>query len=197
MTITVTVQPTTGPVSLDEAKTHLRVIGNENDTYITSIITAARDYVENFTRLSINTKTIEYTLDRFPDDGYWVQTGEIRLPSAPVQSVTSVGYTNSSGSTATMASTDYIVDVVSVPARITPKKDGEWPDIYNTINNVKVTYTAGYAASTDIPQAIRHANLLMISHFYDERSPVKPVQMHEVPMCVSSLLQPYRDLRVW
>ncbi len=36
------------PITLDQAKTHLRVYHNEDDEYITSLISAARVYAENF-----------------------------------------------------------------------------------------------------------------------------------------------------
>jgi len=45
----VTTAVATEPVTLTEAKSHLRVIGTTDDTFITALISSARDFAEHYT----------------------------------------------------------------------------------------------------------------------------------------------------
>jgi len=58
--------PAVEPVTLDEAKAHLRLDSNEDDTYVSALIAAARERVELFLRRALITQTFEFTLDGFP-----------------------------------------------------------------------------------------------------------------------------------
>ena len=49
MRLTLQTAPASEPVTRDEAKTHCRVIGTADDSYVDSLITAARLYVERRT----------------------------------------------------------------------------------------------------------------------------------------------------
>lgn len=74
-----------------DAKTHLRVDTNDEDEYISTLITAAREQVEDTTRRAIMTQTWDYFLDEWPDEDF------ITLPLGKLASVTSVKYKDSDG----------------------------------------------------------------------------------------------------
>lgn len=51
----------------------------------------------------------------------------------------------------------------------------------------------GVEFSTPLPAAIRHAVLLTVSHFYNNREAVTAETLNAMPFGVNALLQPYRE----
>lgn len=153
-------QPTVEPVSLVLAKQHLRVDFNQDDTYISALITAARQYVEKYTNRAIFNRSMLLTLDYFPWPGWGSTTGStahdyfmhwyyrgltIRLPKPATVSVDSISYIASDGvNVITIDPSNYTVDLVSEPARISPRPGYTWPYQQNYIpGQVQVLFTAG------------------------------------------------------
>ena len=64
----ITTEPATEPLTLTEAKEHLRVDGTDEDTLITSIITVARKLCENYTNRAFITQTWTQTEDFISDE---------------------------------------------------------------------------------------------------------------------------------
>lgn len=145
------------PITLAEAKLHLRVDHADEDAYITSLITAARVICEQRTGRSIPVSTWVARADDFSDT--------LELPFPPLVSVTSVQYVDVYGDTQTVPSGDYRVDVYSEPCRIGPVT--EWPIADDRINAVIVTYQAGY---TDCPVPLKQWMLLAIGDMYENRT---------------------------
>lgn len=161
----VTSQPTEEPVTLDEAKDQLRIRDfDEDDDYITSLITVARQLCEKDAGLSFYTQTRVLKLDHFPS---WNKP--IILPYGPVQSITTFAYTDSSGAARTMTeNTDYKKDLDSDLANVV-SIDG-WPDTdLDVPNSVVITYVAGYSSLETIPAVIKHAILAAIATLYENR----------------------------
>ncbi len=129
---------------------------------IDDLIADARETVENDTRQALITQTLRYTLDVFPG---W----EIELPKPPLQSISSISYIDQQGNTVTLASTDYVYDARSMPARVTPPYGKVWPIPRYVENAVTIDYVAGYGASTDVPK--RHKQLVKrwVTHLYEHR----------------------------
>lgn len=188
--------PPAEPLTLTETKLHLKVDISDDDDLIDGLIQSAREWVENYCRRSLVQQTLKVRLDDWND-------GEIRLPGAPVQSVSSVEYLADSGSNLlTLDSGQYQVDTYSVPPRIVPAASVVWPVLATgKINRVVVTYVAGYtpgsSSPTDyaenVPGAVKSAMKLLIAHWYDNRSAVAAgnVPPSEVPLAVKALLGPY------
>ena len=139
---------------------------DSEDTLISDLITAAREFCEERTRRALATQTIEAYLDRFP------RSYEIELPKPPLQSVASVTYKDSDGNTTTMtADVDYIVDTESNIGRIVLPHAKLWPSFTaHPVNPIKIRYTAGYTA---LPKTIRQAMLLLIGHWNENREATK------------------------
>lgn len=152
--------PAAEPVSLALAKQHLRVDFEEDDAYISALITAARQRVEAMTNRAIFNRRMRLTLDYFPWPGWDSTTGStahdyfmrwyfrgltIRLPKPATVSVQSLTYLANDGVTViTIPAQNYIVDVTSEPARIAPRPGYTWPYQQNYIpGQISIDYIAG------------------------------------------------------
>jgi uncharacterized phiE125 gp8 family phage protein len=173
------VAPTVEPIDLAKAKAHLRVDITDDDPLIEDIIGTARDYCEGMTGVSMLTQTWQLYLDRFPlgdRPEYWpwsAQPGAILLPRYPVQAVTSIVYTDSTGAPTTVAPTDYALDTVSTIPRIVPASNKSWPgSSFAPLNAVQVTFTAGYLNIAALPPKARQAMYLLIGLYYANREDI-------------------------
>ena len=176
--------PAAEPVSLAEAKLYLRVDSETEDTLISGMIIAARTYAERVLRRALITQTLELTLDD------WPAGNTITLPMPPLQSVTSLKYTDDDAVEHTLAASEYLVDTASVPGRVVLKDDYSWPtDDLRESGAIKVRYVAGYgAAGTAVPYTVLLAIKMMIGHLYENR------EAQEMPNAVDLLLWPDRVL---
>lgn len=182
--------PLTEPISLTDAKAHLRVNTKDDDEDIDKIIVAATSFAETILRRRLITQSYDLFLDGFPTDDEWVI-----VPFPPLIAVTTVKYNQESdGIQTTMPSADYIVDSNRDPGRIALAFDKTWPDTRDIINAVEIRFQAGYGAShQDVPGDIRHAIKIMISHFYEHREPVIPgTVIAKVPDSARALLWHHR-----
>ena len=179
MPFTVTTPPSVEPITTAEAKSHLNVTGSADDAYIDTLIQAAREYAEGFTRRAFITQAITAKFDAFPA---WFE-----LECGPLQSITSIQYIDTAGNTQTLVASNYTVDTTSTPGRITEAYAVSWPSTRDIVNAVTVTYVAGYgAASAAVPQPIIQAMLFHIGYFFDNR------EGGDVPQIVKTLLMPYK-----
>ncbi len=181
------------PITLDEAKLHLRVDIDDEDLLIEGLIAAAREWCENYTRRSFVQRTLELRLDCFP--------AAIKLPRGPIISVTTVKYLDQGGTLQTVSASDYQTDLYSVPGRVMPIFGGVWPTPkYGSLNAVVVEYEAGYAhgagspteLAENVPSAVKSAMKLMIGHWFQNRESVamNVAPPTEVPLAVKQLLAP-------
>lgn len=179
----------TEPMTTAEAKTHLRetLTDATNDAYIDTLVKAARMQVEHMTHRSLITQTWELHLTDWPWQTY------IRLPRAPLISVTSVVYKDEDGDNNTVSTDVYAVDADSTPGRIFLKPDQTWPSesLYEG-NPVKITYTCGYGAASAVPQALKHAVKLLVGDLYENRETIVIGQSIAVSRAVEALISPYK-----
>lgn len=157
-------QPTEEPLTVSDAKIHLRVDGNDEDALIMSMIVAARESAEHETGRALCTQTRELVMDSFPS--------RIVLAGAPVSAVLSVKYIDTSGVEQTLAAGNYDVDADSSPAVIIPATGKSWPATYSKQTAVRVRYTCGYGDASDVPAAIKAWMLLAIGTMYMQRESV-------------------------
>ena len=179
--IQVVTQPTTEPLTLQEVKNHLRIDGNYDDALLGSFITSARMYFESQCEISIASQELLLALDSFDDIVY--------LPRGPVQSVEDISYADSENNQDSMD--DWIEDLVSNPARITPAFGQSWPATAEVVNAVQVSYTTGYSTPSMVPKLLKSGMLFYVSHLYENRSAVTDSDLKEVPMAVASIVTIY------
>ncbi|AQW29043.1 head-tail connector protein [Ralstonia syzygii subsp. celebesensis] len=155
MPLQILTPPTAEPLSLSEAKLHLRVDISDDDTLIGALVAAARDYAEGLTRKQMVAARWKQVLDSFPGPSlmgvpygrtFSLPGHAIYLERGPVQQVVSIQYLDMGGNVQTMPATDYTVDYSSDPVRITPVFGKIWPIPLPQIGAVWVTFDAGFAA---------------------------------------------------
>ena len=156
------------PVSTAEAKAHMRVSITDDDSLIDGLISAATNDIEKRLRRKLIEETVTYSLDSFPG---FAET--ILLPWAPLQSVTSIAYTDTQGDSQTLSSSYYQVSTSGITGRIAPVYGQTWPATYPQLDAVVITYVAGYGdEASDVPQNIRMAVKTLVAHWYENREAV-------------------------
>jgi uncharacterized phiE125 gp8 family phage protein len=180
--------PAVEPVTLSEAKAHLRVDTADDDTYITGLIRAAREWVEQYLdRTLVHTQWV-MRFDKFPADS----TADIELPRPPVvasgtATAVVVAYTLEDGTTASYGTSSFRVDRASTPGAVKTNYAQTWPPHRQDDNSVSVTWWAGYGASgSDVPQGVKNAMLLYIHELYEKRGNGEP------PAAAMALLDAYK-----
>ena len=133
------VHPYAEPISLAQAKRQLRVDGTDDDTYITALIGAARDYVENSTNCQLVLASFEQQLDEFPCHRLFC------LDYPPLRKVTSIAYTDANGTAQTLSTSIYAVDTGMLPGQVSLTYGHVWPPTRCVPNAVTVSFQAGYA----------------------------------------------------
>jgi len=190
-TLSLLTGPTVEPVSLAEAKLHVREDQSDNDSLLQALIVAARQHVEAFTGRALLTQTWDVTLDEFPSGSIW-------LPKAPLASVTSVSYLDLDGSTQVWSSANYSVNAPAgdraQQGRISANYSVFYPVTQPVPNAVTVRFVAGYGSSAaSVPDAIKQAIKLLIGHWYSSREAVIYDQTTApIPAGVDALLWPYK-----
>lgn len=183
--------PTAEPITLDDAKQQCRVDGEHDDVYITSLVMAARTYIETVTRRALLTQTWEMVLD------YWPWTQGVLMTKPPLQSIVSVKYTNAANAVQTWNSANYFAATASEPGRLFRAKSVSWPvDELWPAEAIVIRYVCGWGNPEDVPEPIKQAMRLLIAHWYENREAVmiSPGLTGgvSVPMGFDALLATYR-----
>ena len=184
--LTTTTPPAVEPVTLAEAKAHCRVDTSTDDAYISSLITAAREWCESYCDETFVHTQYRMTLDAFPH--------EIELPRPPMASsgtvtAVTVTYTLENQSTATLATNQYRVDRDSTPGVIRTLYNSSWPSHLLDYNAVTVSWWGGMGASgSSVPQRVRNAILWLVGMWYERRMAADAVNLSEIPFGVKALL---------
>lgn len=162
--------PAAEPMSVAEAKLTRRLTDTSQDLLLPGLITASRVSAETVTRRALMAQRWSLWLDCFPRPAmniasanwYGPQWGtspgplstarvdgttgfEIILDWPPLQVVESITYIDQNGAPQTLDPSQYLVDKIRMPARITPAYNTTWPATQNQANAVTVTFVVGHA----------------------------------------------------
>ena len=187
----VTTPPPVEPVTLAEVKEHLRIDHSDHDTMLEGLIQASREHVEMTTGRALVGQT---RVASFPT---W---GVFALPGAPVQSVSAIRYTDTSGTINTVPADNYVLLPDRTPAAVVRAHGAQWPGaaIYPDAYPIEVEYVCGYEPvgspvdyTAEIPESIKNAIKLDVELRYDRPPEGYSERLEQV---IKSLLAPYR---VW
>lgn len=176
MALKIITPPVAEPITLEEAKQHLRITGSDDDIILLSMIKQAREFCEDFQNKKYITQTLEMVLDSFPKDNY------VSFENcSPVQSVESIKYYDTSGQEYIFDAGNYIVDTDSFVNRIVLGYCKLWPTVQlQTINAVRVRFTAGFGnTGVDVPETVKWAMILHMRLLYDDYKPDERTKIEE------------------
>lgn len=160
--------PSVQPITLAEAKAHLRVDTTDEDTYINTLITASTNFAEKYTYRQFITATYYQYLDSFP-------IGKITLEKPKLQSVTAITYTDEDGDTKSLSTDVYEVDDKATIGTIRLKDGQSYPTTKSTYNAVRIEFKAGYGdAGSDVPDLLKSTLKVMVSYLFENRNFATP-----------------------
>jgi uncharacterized phiE125 gp8 family phage protein len=186
--------PAVEPVSLTDMREHLGIIqeaDTSRDNVLSGRIISARQWAEHYTRLAFVSQTwlaISVDFPYSPDE-----FSAVRL-KGPVQSVTSVKYTDSDGTQLTLSSGAYQLSIPS--GYVTPAYGVEWPETRAQLDSVQIEYICGYGNAADVPEAIKEAIRFIVGQWEVFQSSIEgATRPFTIPHAAKQLLDPYVDLR--
>lgn len=199
--------PAAEPVTLDEAKAHLRVQVADDDALITGLIIAARRLVEARLNRSLISTTWDYFLDAFPWGGGYFNRAirangpdpgnpnwlpgfvqPVVLPRPPLLSIVSVLYVDMAGVSQSLDFSGFVVSLGS-PGGIAPAFTTQWPQVQPRPDAIAIRFTAGYGATAaSVPETIKLAMKMLIGAWYENREAAQPGALAAVPFAVDALL---------
>jgi uncharacterized phiE125 gp8 family phage protein len=177
------------PVTLAEAKAHLRIDGDDEDALIGSLIIAARRHVEAATGLVLIAQGWSHFLDR------WPQAPELELPLAPLRAIDEVRVYGEDDEASVIDPAHYYADTTARPPRLVLRRDRLWPVPGRVANGIEIKVEAGFGENPeDVPEDLRAAILRLLAYWFemrgDDEGPANP------PLGVGMLLKPFRELRL-
>ena len=187
MALVLTGAPALEPVSVAEAKAHLRVDGEAEDALIASLILTSRLHIEAALGLSLITQSWRMLIDR------WPKGPALNIPMRPLQSIDEVRVLSASSAATTILPSAYDADLSSAQPRLL-RTGAALPQPGKPVHGIEIDLTAGYGdAASDVPAPIRHALLILCTHWYENREPIEVGSPAAgIPSSVSDLLTPNR-----
>lgn len=187
-------EPPADLIDVGEAVAHCRVDPADSETValIGAYAQAATDLLDGWTGIlhgrCLVTQTWEQSFGCFSD--------KLRLPLDPVQSISSVTYFDGDNAQQTLATSVYQKFTDERGPYLALKPEQTWPSVYRRDDAITVTFVCGYGDADAVPQPIKTAALLLVSHWNTNREAVGATDLAELPFGVAVLLRPYRRLTV-
>lgn len=153
--------PDTEPVSLEDAKAHLRITHDADDDAIAALIKTARQICEEHTGLALITRDCRLYLDQWPKHA-------LSLPKPPLVHVAAIHVYDADGDAVEFPAVSYAVDTVGRPGRI--EITGTPPRAAQPLNGIEIAFSAGFGDSEDdVPSSLREGIKRLVAHLYMNR----------------------------
>ena len=180
----ITVAPTSEPITLSQASDHLRVDSTDDQSYISDLISVAREYFDAVTGRSSAPATYVLTAENWEDVFHGLSYA-IPIYRSPLVSVTSVKYhAATSGTLTTLDPSEYRVITSAEPGRV--QLVNSPPAISDRIDAIQITFVAG----NDCPPAMsRHGIKMLVANFYEQRVPIAFASATEIPYTLRAIIE--------
>jgi uncharacterized phiE125 gp8 family phage protein len=162
MSFRVITPPAAEPITLEEAKMHLRVVEPDEDALISTFIAAARGMLEQRTNRRLMAQTIEFALPTW---------GGFVIPTAPLVALGEISYVDATGTPQVLEDTLLYVDTYHEPAAAVLSMGQSWPALQPG-NRPTVRAVVGYASADEVPAELKAWMLLAIAALYDNRASI-------------------------
>jgi uncharacterized phiE125 gp8 family phage protein len=195
--LVVATPPTVEPVSLEEAKAHLRIVDFlDDDDYVATLVTAARQWCEDYCDRSFADQQYTVAFDDFFGTRIELPRPPVRLNATAASATVTISYVDTGGATQTLTwaqsgTQEFRLDRDHVPALIYPLYLGVWPSVRLDDKAVEITYLAGYGGAANVPVPAKHAIKMLVGHWYSNREAVGNTGQN-VPLGVAALLEPLK-----
>jgi uncharacterized phiE125 gp8 family phage protein len=187
MSLFLTTPPAVEPLSLAEAKAHLRVPHTDDDTYISTLIVSARRRVERQTGLRLITQGWSQFMDCWPQDGL------IELDLNPVSTVSDVVVFGDTDTPSTIDPAHYFLDATTNPPRVVFRQGRNPSPPGRRAKGIEIRMTAGFGNAAAVPQDLKQAMLWMVADAFAHRG---DDGLRSLTPAVLELINPYRILRL-
>jgi uncharacterized phiE125 gp8 family phage protein len=174
------------PITLAEAKAHLRVDIATDDAYITALIIVARQQAEHEAQRSFAPQTLRIRASDFGDG--------VELKRGPVNAITHVRYQDAANVQQTVSASAYYLDRSGLVPVVRAASGATWPPVYPQNDVIEVQYTAGTwntGAGVEAPRAAVQYMLLLIGSMYENREADAALAVQRMPYA-ERLLDAYR-----
>jgi uncharacterized phiE125 gp8 family phage protein len=182
MSLQLLTPPASEPVTLAEAKAHLKLDTSDDDALVTTLITAARARAEWHTGRAFVTQRWCLRLDE------WPHHNAVEIPLPPLVSVEEIAVTDASGIRTVLDPAVYRVDIASAPGRV---MFADHPPSLRRRDCVEVSFTAGYGDASAVPASVKEAILEIVADLHTHRGDADPVGLSG-----QALLAPYRMFKL-
>lgn len=171
------------PITLEQAKKHLRVVFNDDDDDIRGMIIAARQMLEGRINRALVPQVVDFTTDTLAPG--------LKLPRVPYLGGLTVSYRGAAGDLVPLV--DHELDTTVEPAVLNPAWGQRFPSVLQRAGAVRIRYQAGYPDASTVPAPLKHWMLLAIGTMYEHRATaVVGVSVAQLPEnFMQWLWQPY------
>lgn len=161
--------PASEPVTVAEAKAHMRVSHAADDTYIGNLLKVVTQDAEEYTSRRFVTQTwLQYHEE-------WPCGLEIQLKLGPVSAVNSVKYYDQDGQQQTFDGANYELEGQALPPYLRLKDGAEsWPTLQALKPRaVEIEFVVGYGAAAAVPWKVKQALMIAAAELYWKRVPAE------------------------
>ena len=157
--------------------------GDDDEIYVTGLIAAATAYAEEAIGRGLVTQTWQQ----------WVAPNpySVRLEVGNFASLTDVSYYDADNVLQAATLGDFDVRLGRDRVGLYAAAGATWPTAYNRADAIRLTYTVGGDASDVLPD-VKHAILMLVGHWYENREAVTDLKLSDTPMAVNALLGMHR-----